>query len=281
MRPTRKRSHSRTASAEQGHLMAGVMVLLALMIIFSTVIFQGWEDVLRRDNEAEMMFRAQEIVRAIVRYRTERGTTPAKLEELIEPGQRGQYYIRKLYSDPLVEDGRWGLLYVGPGGEVIDPNGEAFDATQAGLGDAALTGRTGGLTRDQRKALARSRRSGKRGRGVDPRRFAGAGAAAGVESEMAGGRQLAGLQIAGVKSLSTDDAFRVYNGYFDYSEWHFTFLDLEKQKLPGQGGAPGAAGGFGGKPGGAFDRSSGPDRGGKSGRNNRGGRGNRGQRDRR
>jgi hypothetical protein len=257
--------------------MAGVMVLLALMLIFSTVIFQGWEDVLRRDNEAEMMFRAQEIVRAIVRYRAERGTTPAKLEELIEPGQRGQYYIRKLYEDPLVEDGRWGLLYVGPGGEVIDPNGEAFDATQAGLGDAALSGQTAALTREERAALARGRRSGRGGRGVDPRRFGGAGAMAGVESGMAGGRQLAGLQIAGVKSLSMDDPFRVYNGYFEYSQWHFTFVDLEKQKLPGQGGQPGAAAGRGG-----FNRPGGQNQGGARGqKNRRGGRGDRSRRGRR
>ena len=54
---------------QRGHLMAGLMASIAIMMIFSTVAFQAWEDVLHRDNEAEMLFRAQDIVRAIQRFR--------------------------------------------------------------------------------------------------------------------------------------------------------------------------------------------------------------------
>ena len=42
---------------EKGHLMAGLLVLLAIMLIFSTVVFQDWQDLAHRENEAEMIFR--------------------------------------------------------------------------------------------------------------------------------------------------------------------------------------------------------------------------------
>ena len=54
---------------EHGHLMAGLMCLIAIKLIFATMVFQAWEDVLQRDKEAEMIFRGQEIARAIQRYR--------------------------------------------------------------------------------------------------------------------------------------------------------------------------------------------------------------------
>jgi hypothetical protein len=62
---------------------------------------------------------------------------------------------------------------------------------------------------------------------------------------------MAGLRIAGVKSLSEDTPFRVYNGLTEYSQWQFTYLDLEQQKLPGQGRPggkqPQQPGGLGGR----------------------------------
>jgi hypothetical protein len=231
------------------------MVLLAIMLIFSTVVFQSWEEVLRRDNEAEMIFRAEEYVRAIQRYRKDRGVPPAKLEDLMEPGSKGQYYLRRLYKDPLVKDGKWGLLYAGPGGEVIDPNAptppvlstEQLD--QLGVSDTA-------------RARKRTERAEATGEVVPGQQFRPAAGEA-LESEVAGGRQLAGLPIAGVKTLCDDDPFRVYKGQREYRQWLFTYIDLEKPKLPGQQGGPGRGRGpRGGQAGGAFDKR-GPGRGGR------------------
>ena len=50
------------------------------------------------------------------------------------------------------------------------------------------------------------------------------------ESRMAGGRQMAGLQIAGVKSLALDRPFRFYQGHNSYSKWLFTYVDLERAR---------------------------------------------------
>ena len=77
-----------------------------------------------------------------------------------------------------------------------------------------------------------------------------------------------GLPIAGVKSLSEDRPFRVYNGLTDYAQWLFTYFDLEVQRLPGQGNRPrpgqrpgqipGSAGTPGNAPTGTPNRSNNP-----------------------
>lgn len=246
--------------SERGHLMIGVVVLVAIMLIFSTVVFQAWDQVARRDNEAEMIFRAQEIVRALVRFREDRGALPGRLEDLIEPGQRGQYYIRHLYKDPLVRDGRWGLLYMGPGGEIIDPNNSTFeldpdrDGTALAFGDADRDGPLPQgpgreLTNKQERAAAHRARKANQGKRISPQR-ASVGALD-AESEMAGGTVLAGLTIAGVRTLSEDKPFRVYLNEEQYENWLFTVLDLDQARVPGTDRNPGA-GNRGSGPGGAF-----------------------------
>jgi hypothetical protein len=203
--------------------MAGLMAALTIMLIFTTIVFQDWQDVLRRDLEAEMIFRAHEIARAIHRYRKDHGGQgPPSLEQLGKPGPRGQYYLRRMYEDPLVKDGVWGLLYMGPGGTIIDPT--AQEEQQGPLG-TSLMAQSLAKAEDRSKGLAQANAPGEQ----------------------------VGLPLAGVKSLSEEEPFRVYNGFADYSQWLFTYLDLETglAKAPGQpggprqGAAPGAGRGFG------------------------------------
>ena len=213
----------RRARRQRGHLMAGLMAALTIMLIFTTIVFQDWQDVLRRDLEAEMIFRAHEIARAIHRYRKDHGGQgPPSLEQLGKPGPRGQYYVRRLYEDPLVKDGKWGLLYMGPGGTIVDP---------AAVEAETLGGEVLGLKNVE--SLADK---------VDVRRVEGQREEAPV-----------GLPIAGVKSLATEHPFRVYKGLTEYSQWLFTYLDLEVPAAGqgGQGRQPGQPGqrGFGGQQG--------------------------------
>jgi type II secretory pathway pseudopilin PulG len=235
--------------------MAGLMAAVAILMIFSAVAFQAWTEVLRRDNEAEMMFRAQDLVRAIQRYRKDHGGLgPEKLEDLMEPGPRGQYYLRRLYTDPLVPDGKWGLLYMGPGGAIIDPSAEpAEGGLAAGLGGGLGSGtdRLGGGTPGASKQPGQRKAPGARRLDPGSRQGARGGQLGGIGNPQTGSGEMAGLRIAGVKSLSEDTPFRVYNGLTEYSQWQFTYLDLEQQKLPGQGRPggkqPQQPGGLGGR----------------------------------
>ena len=212
---SRKRVKLAIGGSQEGHLMAGLVVILAVMMILSTVVFQGWEEVRRRDDEAEMIFRAQELVRAIDRFRKDRGHPPTSLERLIEPGSRGQYFARRLYEDPLVEDGQWGLLHIGPNNQIIDPEAVAPTAAEISRSRKRLN-----AFQDRRRA-----RIEEKGRGDWRRR-----------SSLNPGqkRQIGTLPIAGVKSLCSEKPFRVYKGRTEYREWLFTYLDLTTPQVPGK-----------------------------------------------
>jgi type II secretory pathway pseudopilin PulG len=216
---------------QRGHLMAGLMASVAIMMILSTVAFQTWSDYLRRENEAEMIFRAEDIVRAIQRYRKDHGGVgPMKLEDLMEQGPKRQYYLRQLYEDPLVKDGKWGLLYAGPDGAIIDPNAEVEEGGIGGLG--APLGRGG---RARRKSAFDNDRGGNRS-------AFGRASKSGLSKNRAGlsrsplnpsdSTEMEGLPVAGVKSLCEEKPFRVYNGLTEYREWLFTYVDLEQRRMP-------------------------------------------------
>ncbi len=180
--------------------MVGLVFFLAVLLILSAVAVQEFSQILRRDNEAEMIFRAQEIVRALVRYQKDRGTHPTELEMLHEPGHKNQRFIRRMYDDPLTKDGKWGLLYAGPGGGIIDPSRPMAGAVDI-IGE----------------------------RTSSPTESAG-----GLQGGFAGGPQeIGGLTIIGVKSLCTERPFRVWNGLSDYAEWQFTVYDLQNQRQEG------------------------------------------------
>jgi hypothetical protein len=243
--------------AQQGFLMAGLIALIAIMMIFSLLTYQAWDDIVRRDNEAEMMFRARDFVRAIQRYRVDHGGAgPMELKLLLEPGPRGQYYLRRMYKDPLVRNGKWGLLYLGPDGRILDPNAEMEEGlggltppgTGTGLGGLANMGQgQGGL-----QGLGQGQQQVP---GVQP------GMQSGIEikpiesimdgeESVVGGKQLSGLPIAGVRSLCTEQPFRVYKGQTQYAQWLFTYFDLDPAQNQNPAGTTNPPGGTTNPPGG-------------------------------
>lgn len=249
-----RESRRKRSPEERGHLMAGLMIALTIMLILSSVAFQAWSDVIRRDNEAEMIFRAQDLVRAIQRYRKDHGgMAPLQLELLMEEGPRGQFYLRHLWDDPLVSDGKWGLLFIGPGGQIVDPHAMAEGGGMGGLG-GGLGGLGGGSGLGGSSGLGGGGGLGGVGnnQNLQAGQFGkGKGASGGLPgSPLNAGdpSQVQGLPIAGVRTLCEEDPFRVYNGLTQYNEWLFTYLDLELRAVPGGQGKrlnPGAGPGSG------------------------------------
>lgn len=196
------------ARKQRGALIVALMAGIAIMMILSTVAVQTWSDVARRDKEAEMIFRAQDIVRALKRFQLDKGKLPTELKELTEPGQKGQYFIRRLWKDPLVKGGQWQLLYAGPAGGLFDPSAPELAPAPptGGLGQTGLTGQTpappGGST---------------------------AGTFPPIGKTGDGSAETTGLPIAGVKTKCTDHPFRVYKEKSAYKEWVFSIFDLDPQ----------------------------------------------------
>ncbi len=201
------RARTRTAAGKQrGTLIVALMAGIAILMILSTVAVQNWGDVVRRDNEAEMMFRAQDIVRAIKRFQADKGKLPNELKELMEPGNKGQFFLRKLWKDPLVKGGQWQLVYAAPGGGILDPtvpqNPQQGGAPQTGLLNTGLSASdSGGIPSLDKK-------DNKDGSPTDP----------------------TGLPIAGVKTKCKDRPFRKYKEKTEYTDWIFSIFDNEQRQ---------------------------------------------------
>ena len=92
------------------------MVLMALVVmgISTAVIGPVWHTEIRREKEAELLFRLDEYRRAIARYRADRGRPPRELKDLLEDRSQLQVrrYLRKLYPDPITGKNDWKLDYV-------------------------------------------------------------------------------------------------------------------------------------------------------------------------
>ena len=206
---------------QRGVLIVALMAGIAIMMILSTVAVQAWSDIARRDAEAEMIFRAQDIVRALKRFQMDRGKLPNELKELLEVGsRRPQYFIRQLWKDPLVKGGKWQLIYANPAGGFIDPTvtpvGGASGASglSGGSGFGSLFGNSG--------SSGSTGQAGMPSIGLSANdTFPSMGKEGGALGE------LTGLPIAGVKSKCKDRPFRKYREKTDYAEWVFTIFDLD------------------------------------------------------
>lgn len=223
-------------TSESGHLLLAVMIALTVMLIFLTVAAQQWSSVERRENEKELIFRGKQYTMAIKKYQMEHGGAyPTSLESLIEPGPRRLRYIRKLFRDPMVPDGKWGILIADPTGKgFINPNAPPEQQGVAGLEDLGqgLNSSSSPLEDDLRVSNARN--EGKRKlfakksgfddwlhpQGEDQDKE-------GKESVTAPGQPTG--PIVGVVSLYDQTSFRRYHEHENYIEWTFSVFDLMDQ----------------------------------------------------
>ena len=205
------------ASKQRGVLIVVLMAGIAIMLILSTVAVQAWSDVARRDAEAEMIFRAQDITRALKRFQLDRGRLPIEMKELLEVGaHRPQYFIRQLWKDPLVKGGKWQLIYASPGGGLFDPTVPQVGGPDASAPTSPFS--TPLMQKDTGSAVQP---------GQTPGGAPGPVAAPVIGKNSDGSPDVTGLPIAGVKSLCKDRPFRRYKDKDQYSEWVFSIFDLE------------------------------------------------------
>ena len=90
--------------------MAALLVGLSVMAVMMSVAMPAWSHMIRRDKEAELVFRGTQYARAINQYQRKfANASPASLDVLIE-----QRLLRKKFRDPLSpnKDGEFQLLYL-------------------------------------------------------------------------------------------------------------------------------------------------------------------------
>jgi type II secretory pathway pseudopilin PulG len=99
--------------AKKGYLVIMLMLVVFAIGIGLLVAVPVWQTEVRREKEEELIFRGKQYVEAVRLYVLKNpGRFPASLKELLE-----KKCIRKLYRDPMAENGEWNvILNPGTGG---------------------------------------------------------------------------------------------------------------------------------------------------------------------
>jgi type II secretory pathway pseudopilin PulG len=216
-----------------------VLTTILLLGIFSGVAVQDWSVVERRDREAQLIFIQEQFAAAIDRYQTGQGALPTTLEQLQEKGQKGEYYLRKPYTDPMVRGSKfedWCLLKVGGGGQVASSCAEqtGLEGSEEGLsgledGSPSRTGEGRSRSSFNPDFDRNMRQPGRLGQEAPANRNQQQGIP-GVAAGTSG--------IVGVHSKSGETAYNtVKRGEDAYNLWEYTVEDYKKEasmrNLPG------------------------------------------------
>jgi type II secretory pathway pseudopilin PulG len=95
-------------SVERGYTIILLLFVLTAMSIGLMMAVPVWQTQIQREKEEELIFRGKQYVEAIRVYQVKNpGRFPASLEDLIDPEER---CIRKLFKDPMTEDGEWKVI---------------------------------------------------------------------------------------------------------------------------------------------------------------------------
>jgi type II secretory pathway pseudopilin PulG len=194
-------------AAARGFTLIGLLIIIAISSIMLLAAFPVWTTIMQREKEAELIFRGESYQYALENFFNNFGRLPQDLTELVEMEPRS---IRKLYPDPMTDDGEWELV-------------------KAGV-DAFRKERDRGRKRGSRGA--RRRRSSRHsGPSLSDTRYRLPGRASNVK--MKGGF------ISGVKSKCKDESIRLYKGADTYDQWEFTAKISRSAVGPGGRRGPG------------------------------------------
>lgn len=225
--------------AANGYAMAALLVAIGVMSIMLTVAMPAWRQAAKREKEAQLIFRGEQYARAVALFQRKfAGGFPPSIDLLIE-----QKFLRKKYTDPMVEDGEFQVLY----------QTTAVGARAGRVAGGVTPGSSASTGAGQVGAPSGTPQSG----------VAGGSAFDTGEGGVRGG-------VVGVVSKSSEESLMLYDGRSQYNEWQFLFSNVTTQ--PGLAGAAGVqtpgfgtpgAGGAGQRAGGGLDGR--PPGGGRSG----------------
>jgi type II secretory pathway pseudopilin PulG len=104
---------------EQGFLLVGVLVGLALVALGSTLVAQRLSDQRQREKELELLFIGEQFRAAILSYWKETPggahSWPVRMEDLLEDRRfpSARRHLRRIYTDPISGSSTWGLVHQG------------------------------------------------------------------------------------------------------------------------------------------------------------------------
>ncbi len=184
-------SGSRAGNSSAGYVLFGVLIGITLLGVGLTAAVTLWSQAVQREDEAELLFRGEAIVRALERFQQDRpGTLPETLDELVE----GKY-LRRAWRDPMT----------GRSFRILRAEEAAAPATSAAgvIGARARPTNPAGAEFGERDEGGASRERDEDGERTDPD----------APGTVTG--------ITGVVSTSDLLSFRTYEGARRYSDWRF------------------------------------------------------------
>ncbi|MFN2386784.1 MAG: type II secretion system protein [Thermoanaerobaculia bacterium] len=95
---------------ERGFTLVAVVIAISILSIMIAAVAPAVSTIMRRDREAELIFRGKQYARAIGLFQRRYGRYPTSLEEMYETRPRT---IRKLWKDPTCNCDDWFLLIQG------------------------------------------------------------------------------------------------------------------------------------------------------------------------
>lgn len=189
------------AGNSAGYVLFGVLIGITLLGVGLTAAVTLWSQAVQREDEAELLFRGEAIVRALERFQQDRpGTLPETLDELVE----GKY-LRRAWLDPMT--------------------GRSFRILRAAEAAASATSPAGVIAARPRPTNPAGEEFEERDEEERER----------PESDAPG--TVTG--ITGVVSTSDLLSFRTYEGARRYNEWRFEAEVAAAGSAGGRSEAPG------------------------------------------
>jgi type II secretory pathway pseudopilin PulG len=204
--------------SEAGYNLVILMMTLTVLNILIAVALPKWSHIIRREREEELISRGFQYAEAVRIFQNRFQRLPVRPEELIEVEPRS---IRKLWKDPMTDEGTWVLVPPGTGPALTPPPG-APDGRGGQPGpDGSNSGEPGDENQD------------------------GTGDDSGI-----GGKK-GPVQVGpfiGVHSRSTKESILIFNGHDHYDQWQFTVEMLTQggggpNRMPPGGGQDNPANG--------------------------------------
>jgi type II secretory pathway pseudopilin PulG len=127
---------------ERGVSLVSLIAALTIMMTLMAAATPFWRYVMKDAREEELLFRGEQMARAIERYQKKNGgTSPPNLEILVQ-----RRFLRKMYKEPFAKDGKWRLVRAGepvlPPGVPGVPTRRTPPSTMVGQAPTATVGGT-------------------------------------------------------------------------------------------------------------------------------------------
>src|ERR1700744_1978486 len=98
-------------SGEEGYVLLGVIILLALFVIAMAVAAPKVAKQIQRDRDLETMRRGRQYIRGIKLYYKKLNAYPPNVDALVKTQEIR--FLRKRYTDPITGKDDWKPIYVG------------------------------------------------------------------------------------------------------------------------------------------------------------------------